>query len=615
MHLWGKSQPKDQKKRLADLARMRDNPAVMSPSRRPVSPLWLGIGAFAGTFLLIPLWDLYALLYMLRADWRAPLLRRLARLAAAFGLALIGLGRVNVFRSVHLVAETAVVSSQWFASLRTLMLATIIAAPLIVAVLGLMLGAGCVTRRYKRLGASLESLIWAASGLMAAPVGGLALAVLLVLGVRLHVIPVGLGGAEAESLRSQIAPALLIAMMPSLVAVQAGLQRWTEARQRGAAPDRLWALLGLEVSRAFTGQAGWLLGSLVVVEAVLGLNGIGRVLRDALLHKNGALFLGTSAVLAPVLLAARLRTVLTYSVQQALLGEPEREESTQVPKSRPQLSSGYKLRLAIMAGGLLLVLAGSVWPSLSPSRYATRPDPSAIYLPRSSLHPLGTDHLGRDVLGQIVAAQRSTWGLALTGGAAALAFGGAWGVGSRAITRRWGPAGRTLADLLLVPAEAAILTQPVLVGLLAASFSDSLTESRFPALGLGAGLGLLLAPRLAWMLGDGGYRPSGQMDRRCAAATALAVFAAATFAALQYSLAAGMLNAALPPVATLGTLLSHYEELTIGEAIILDGRFVRLALYDTAPGVLLALSVWLAQAALTDLPSSPRESILSHILA
>ncbi len=587
----------------------------MSPSRRPVSPLWLGLGAFAGTFLLIPLWDLGALLYTLRTGWRAPLLRRLARLAAAFGLALIGLGWGSVSRSTYLVAETVIASSPWFSSLRMLALATILAAPLIGIVLGLTLGAGYLTRRHKQLGTGVQSLIWVASGLLATPVGSLALTVLLVLGVRLHIIPVGLGGAGTELLRSPIVPALLVAMMPSLVAARAGLHRWADARQQGITPDRLWALLGMEVSRAFTGQAGWLLGSLVVVEAVFGLNGIGRVLRDALLHKSSALFLSTSAALVPVLLAARLRTVLTSSVQRAFLGEPEREESTPVPKSQPRLPPGYRLRLAIATGTLLLVLAGLAWPSLSPSRHATQPDPSAIYQPRSSLHPLGTDHLGRDVLGQVAEAQRNTWGLALAGGAAALAFGGAWGIGSRAIAHWRGTAGRVLADLLLVPAEAAILMHPVLVGLLAAGLTDSPPAGRSLALGLGAGLGLLLAPRLAWALGEGSYCPSGRVDRRRAAGAALAVFAAAMFAALQYGMAAGMLNAALPPVATLGTLLSRYEELAAGEAIILDGRFVRLALYYTAPGVLSALSVWLAQDALTDLTEGLRESILPHILA
>src|SRR5690606_36276925 len=95
---------------------MRDNPGwfcipvlawrSMPLSERPRRPVWPGAAAYLGTFLLVPLWDVWALAYAISRAHRAgrdaprPLLalilsepiRRLLVLAAAFGLAWAGLG-------------------------------------------------------------------------------------------------------------------------------------------------------------------------------------------------------------------------------------------------------------------------------------------------------------------------------------------------------------------------------------------------------------------------------------------------------------------------------------------------------------------------------------------
>ncbi len=538
----------------------------MSPSREPTSSAWLGVLAFAGTFLLVPLWDIYALITTLRAGWLA---RRLALLGAACALAMAALAWLAgppIEPAIQQAAPT----------LRLIAIAWPAGGLLTLALVGVALA----VRRLGGLRRLMAGGLWLGSGILATPVGAVVLVGLL-LGLRYELL---------APLRLLLGGGFAAALLPALIAARAGLRAWDGAGREALPPGERIARLGLGAARAFAEQAGWLLGSLVLVEMVLGLGGLGGLLHAALLRADGAALAGALALFPPALLVARVRAALIESVERACCppaAAPEQKQAGRLPA----------LRLALAAGLLVAALAVPAWAWRSMPTGADSPDPAAIYAPRSAERPLGSDHLGRDARALVAEAQRATWIIALSAGVVAASFGGAWGIAANA-ARRWrGRTGELLAGVIRLPADAAILLRPALIGWLVAVAGGSLMSARFPLLGAGAALGLLLAPRLAWALGGHAARSSGPAAGRWLSLIA-ATFAMTTFAALQASLAGGLLAGGLSPALLPGAGLIPYQEVIASARLAPDGRFVWLAIFAAAPGALAAMAAYLFQDAL-----------------
>ncbi|GEM_PF-986530 len=575
-------------------------------SHRPHRSIPLALAAFLGTFLLVPLWDVYALAIAVRAEGQArpatespllraartPTLRKLIVLAAAYALAWLGfgaLGRLIAQPGPFGVLATglanlpalaagpccdvstavvpgqpagALVAARLLPTLALLAVATVLAGLLIA----LLTGAGLALRRLSgRLGGVLSLMGWLASSVLAAPAGAVMLLVVLVLGVRLGLIPPGGGAAWAGLL----AAGLVVAMLPALLAARAALHT------RSDDP----ALLALTAGHAFFTQAGWLISSAIAVEVVAGREGLGALLVEALRLGDAAVAIRAVQILAPLLLVMGIRAAANAGVRGTL---------ATVPTPRQDKRTPARLRIGLAA---LVILAPLALAALWLPHHADAPDPAAIYERPSAAHPLGTDHLGRDVRGQVGAAVVNSWGTALTAGLVALGFGGLWGVASAALDRR-GATGPLLAEVLMLPARAATLAHAPLVALLLLAATGEAGAD--PVLWLGAAVGLVLAPRTALAV-----RAAGEQHGTGGHGAALALFAVDSFAALHYSQIILTLALGASAAASLGGLLARHAELIAGAQVVMGGGYLRLAATLAMPGIAVAAGSFLLQDALT----------------
>ena len=577
---------------------MRDNPGwfcipvlawhSMPLSERPRRPVWPGAAAYLGTFLLVPLWDVWALAYAIRRAHRAgrdaprPLLalilsepvRRLLVLAAAFGLAWAGLGLpgrllaqpgpfgvlATGLRNLPRLAEgpCCAVSTviQPGAPLGEMLAARlpvtlgVLAAAFIGAgaITALLLGVSLAARRWP---AGLRLAGWLAAAALAAPAGAVALLVVLVPGVRLGLLPT----ADARAPLNVIAAGLVAALLPALLSARAGL------REAGS-PGGPW----FAAARAFSEQSGWLVSSLIAVEAVFSLDGVGALLVEGLARGDAPAAIQAVQVLALLLLVLRLRAEINRAAALALAEGEHPVEPAGAMRPLP------RARLALALIAILLPLAVAVmW---LPYRQAA-PDPAALYQRPSEAHPLGTDHLGRDVRGQVSAGVLSAWGTALAGAVVALGFGGLWGLAASAARRRSGYGTTLLADALLLPAEAAVLIHAPVVALLLQGAGPPAGGS---ALWLGAALGLILVPRTARATAQGAQRRHDWL-------AFTAPLALAVLAAMEYS----QIVALLAP----DGLLARHQELIVGAQLVPGGPYLRLGVTLALPGIATTLGAYL----------------------
>lgn len=551
--------------------------------------------AFAGTFLLIPLWDLYALVTVLRAgrQARARLLLRLMLLAGAYLLVALVIGTAGKITGQPARAIMAAHMPRTLALLAAL-------AALTGLLSGLLLAATAAARRAGGAAQMAEGALWTGAGVLAAPTGAVAL-----IGVLLALrwaAPAGYGGDGTRILLAAGAGALL----PALITARAGLGAWDAA---ASTPEARWSRTGLEMAAAFNSQAGWLLSSVLIVEATAGIEGLGRLLVRAVMQGDAAVMAGVVWAAALALLTARLRAVLADALQAMLIGPAGTEELRRVPR-RPGRA---RVKLAA-AGVLLALLAALTAAGLAASRGAApQPDAAAVYAPRSTEHPFGTDQAGRDILQRAAQAQITTWGSALAGGAVALAFGGLWGSIAALVARvlrRWPTLAELAGGLVRLPAEAALLLQPALAAL-AFVLPRCLGDSAGVVIGVGAAIGLVLVPRMAWASASLLPRQPG---RRGALAAAISGLLIASFGAMVYSIAAGMLFPG-PDSATLGTLLAPASEIITGAQLAEGAGYLQLAAFLAAPGVAAAVCLYLLQDAAADVLSVQTGRALAQMFA
>ncbi len=593
-----------------------DAPHDQPPDASPASRLLTGWAAFVGTFLFIPLWDLYALFVTIRQARAAAgnrilsrLLGRIVVLAAAFALAISGIGGLarvigqpGPFGFVatglsHLSPPApaapltqpigALIAARLPTTLALLATASILAGLLAIALIGLWR----LADRQPRFTPVLHALADSLPGVLVIPAGSAAVVGTILFGIRFKLFPVGSALADASMLRQAwglVLPGAILALLPGLLAARAAIGAM---RERPAGDPVRWALAGTAAARAYMDQAGWLLSGLVVVEGVFGLKGIGGLLLMAISRGDLAVVAGVIGVMAIMLLVARLRATIDEAAYEAAALAAPPVDVEAAGSALPRRTMAIKLALAglVLLLPLIAIVRGIVALPYNP--YQT--DIMAIYSARSAEHPLGTDHLGRDVQSRVMVAQRNTWAIALSAGVIALAFGSAWAAaaqGAGALFAQRSDLGAVLAaGVVRLPAEAAVLLHPALVVL---AFSIARFSASGQALmGAGVAVGLALTPRIALSLDDLRLFDVGprQWSR-----TALAALPGIVFVALTYSLAVGTLGLGLPePAVTLGGLLAQHQELIAAASFIRDSRYLWLAINTTVPGLLAALGVFL----------------------
>ncbi len=516
-------------------------PTDDSLSRRTGAAMWTA-------FLPMPLaWDAWALVRAVRAGERVAVARRMARLiAGAVGAALLLWALRGRMAPPCCAASSALDPGAPIGRLVTARLPVTLAVLAAALPLGGLLAAalGALTRRAEVIG----GLVGAA---LAAPVGSASLLVMLTLGVRWGVVPVAGGGVVKIAIAG-----LLAAALPAALAARSA--------------D------GLDAAAAFFAAGGWLLGAVILVDAVMNLGGLGGLLLSALRQGDAPAAFGVTAALSGLMLALRLRSAAAHALRASAPGGREAH--------RHPGGGIAAARLALAAGLVTLALGWAAAGAILPS---PEPDSTAVYAPRSAAHPLGADRLGRDVLAAAGESAGDLWAAALVGGLAALGLGGAWGLAAARIGAR----NDALRDAALAPAEALILFQPALIGL------------ALGGVGSGAALGLILAPRAALALAERGRH--GATLPPPAVWPALAVLT--SFAALQYSQAVRTLAGNGP--------LRYHAELIAGAQVAPDGRFLWLALGLVAPGALAAAGAYLAAGALADTLLSDDADVLPRLFS
>lgn len=153
--------------------------------------------------------------------------------------------------------------------------------------------------------------------------------------------------------------------------------------------------------------------------------------------------------------------------------EAQAKSQAESPRIKPRLSPSSAAILCCIAALAALGFAG---PILAPQ------DPAAAQLgdrlaEASAFHPLGTDHLGRDVLSRLLAGARLSLGLA----GAAVAFSG---IAGAALGLLAGRAGGVFATAVNRTVDALISLPAILVGLTLVAIFDPGVATLFCAVAL-----------------------------------------------------------------------------------------------------------------------------------
>lgn len=632
----------------------------MSTSNRTAAQRdrWIGLSAFIGTYLFIPLWDVFALGYTLLTSWQIRQdpetrdvgtsllirpLRRLAFLAIAFALALLGVGAlqgvvpqpgpfgfaITGLRNIAGITPNLTDPTTSAAVAKGVKIAELIsdrlpntfwllgaisveALLLTAALFAIGLGTHALTRRSETWG-------WAANGLLrllafrqlAVPTFGVGLVWIMLFGVRYKWVPVGLlqtmGHTDlGDRLWHLLLPGLVGALLPSLLAAQAAVRIWLDWDQNGRPKESQWAAAGLEAARTFYDHAGWLLGGMMILESLFAIPGIGKLMIDGIIKQDAPVLVATVQLFAPFVLVARIRSILTDSMQRIYdFMHPAviRKQAAVKPKASQQQAATSNLPMPErpeFVSQLWLVMAGiafvMVLVPIIQGIFFSPHNPLQItggqtYLPPSAEHPMGTDSVGRDIESRILFSHQVTFGTAVTGAIVVLALGGLWG-GVAVAVRSWrGLLGESLADLIRLPAEVIMLVHPALVAMI---FTVGQNVVKLPGqqgsqslAGMSMAIGLSLAPRMVWAveaLWDS--RPQEKSLRWRLGGAIILIYAASLFAVFHYAEALGFLGlGVLPPLTSVGANLQYYTELLGGTLAVRDSRFyVYAANYAAAAG-------------------------------
>jgi peptide/nickel transport system permease protein len=273
------------------------------------------------------------------------------------------------------------------------------------------------------------------------------------------------------------------------------------------------------------------ISALVLVETVADRPGLGRLLIEALLTRfTGG---GLVAVLLVLGLVGSSLSLVGDVAPAPGVGEEE-------PASQRWWRLGSVATLGVPV--LLLLFSFAVARDATP-----RFDLGSSLTPPSLLHPLGTDQLGRDLLGQLLVGYRTSLALALGATLLAVVVGGAWG----ALAARSGGA---LGDVIVAPAWVIALV-PLVPALILLRF-------RAPSTAIAVLIGLGLLARLALAVRD--LAPP-DLARDALPRAAAGVFLLCLGVAFVVGTGADAIGVGtLPPTPSLGTVLGESIELAAG---------------------------------------------------
>ena len=295
-------------------------------------------------------------------------------------------------------------------------------------------------------------------------------------------LPAGaIGFALARSRLARLS--LAIPALSSLALL--ALLLWPPARVSDSTPLAIAALAIAVAPLIARGQLGLAVAALPAIELALGREGLGQVAGRAARSGDHATLLGAFCLLLALAWLADLAASRLGRAGGA---------ATLAPHALP-----LRIAVGVAAAGLLVASLG---PTLagSASLVLESPIPFERMQPPSSLHWLGTDQLGRDLLARLCDATRSSL---LLGGAAAV-LGSLVATASTLAASAFGSAGLRVHGRL----ERAVLLLP-LIPLVTGSVS---VANGSPSLGTA----MLLAV-LAWAIAAGRIRPCA--ERTLAAAT------------------------------------------------------------------------------------------------
>lgn len=217
---------------------------------------------------------------------------------------------------------------------------------------------------------------------------------------------------------------VLIRVLQTAIAAVAA-EDWVRTwRANGARPGRISAEVARRASAVALPQVMLLLagmvGAAVLIEDTYAIPGLGRTSLNAALAQDIPVVQATVAAL--VLLGVAVGTagnLLHRWLMAPALGLGQGVSLTRV-RPKPRLSASWYACVAALA---VLVLGGLPRSSTV--------DPHARHLPPSWAHPLGTDHVGRDVWARVGEGAFLTIGSALVLSLACLALGLTVGLASR----------------------------------------------------------------------------------------------------------------------------------------------------------------------------------------
>jgi peptide/nickel transport system permease protein len=432
------------------------------------------------------------------------------------------------------------------ATLVLILIQTAILTLIAVAIHRLESRAGIVGSVLKGLGR-----LWAFSQ-GAAPVFVLAVLSLFVFAIQLRLLPPVWGSAAQRAgflgqIPYLIVPGWCLALLPSLLTAQVIAREVTLPRESG--DGRVWPNAVLKGLAALAGQVGGLLSGLVLVEMVFNWPGVGRLVAQTLQTLNIGIAITVAGAFATLVLLGRLAAELFRWLARLRPAAPVSWPHTPMPQRKAFRRIWVVAALVLLLMPACLALTGLA----TSSEAALRANVAESNKPPSAQHLLGTDHLGRDVWALLRRGGLNTVGMAVLGGVLAAIPGGLGGALVGWLASRRTLITESVADVLLLPAEAILMIPalPLAILLLIVMGIGSWVT-------LGVAMAIVLAPRLSkfvqalWL--------AGPMPRQAATfvAGAGSLLLAASFAAVWLVSSLGFMGVGLrPPTPTLGGLMAQ----------------------------------------------------------
>jgi len=293
----------------------------------------------------------------------------------------------------------------------------------------------------------------------ATPVFCVAMALMWVFAIRLKLLPIvgmlapsGPGGL-GDRVNHLVLPVLALALLPAALTAQAVARATTLPRERGGA--RLWLTGLFEGLGVCLGQIGGLLSATVLVEGIFSWPGTGRLALEAALRRDYPVLLGVLSLYVVMILVGRLAAELFRWLERLVRAPVRHQPPTPWRKTAHRLWTVIALALLLLPVGL--AAAGLTIDTES----ALQTNPEARIEPPSAQHPWGTDTLGRDLQARVLRGALVTLGTAALAAGTVLLSGGLLGalVGFLASRRTWWA--ESVADLLLLPADALLFIPAV----------------------------------------------------------------------------------------------------------------------------------------------------------